>query len=442
MSESNLPTVSIQASDNFRFGPSIVNHDAQRVLASSNGTTNGSSNGVHANGTNGTNGNSVPATSKSTAAKLTSLDILSKFTGKFQGHGFNTIFRPDGSSTPTDLKIQTTDGVTDNILQLNLTSETQEFLPQKLDDVPNRGLFKQGDISLRGFMYTQTIQDAMDDKNPTGETPPKDSKNPEIHFETGLWMRVPANQKPKLNASFVRMASIPHGTTINAQGFDDAKTSNGAPVFPEADITPSLVKGGSKIPFKSQTLADTKTHRLPQDLSAYNKAGTITQEIINNPNLVLSIANKGKQIIENTTFTVSTKPKATDFGGGTSNIGFLVGDGSQGDFEPDTTPNRANANVVTVSAQYWVSKVRTKLDLKPSPPKATVSPKRLRPNDTVPSFIVNFEVKSPRTVTVEYTQIQYSQLVVLDFATLSWPHVTVGTLAPVDLEITEADLIQ
>ena len=43
-----------------------------------------------------------------------------------------------------------------------------------------------------------------------------------------------------------------------------------------------------------------------------------------------------------------------------------------------------------------------------------------------------FEITEPRHITVSTTQIQYSQLVLLVFAGLVWPHASVATLVPND----------
>ncbi|MDQ2762990.1 MAG: hypothetical protein M3Y22_05730, partial [Pseudomonadota bacterium] len=52
----------------------------------------------------------------------------------------------------------------------------------------------------------------------------------------------------------------------------------------------------------------------------------------------------------------------------------------------------------------------------------------------VPKFLVHppMEIKTPRTITVKSTQIQYSQQVFLNFNGLTWPHVSVATLVPSD----------
>jgi hypothetical protein len=40
------------------------------------------------------------------------------------------------------------------------------------------------------------------------------------------------------------------------------------------------------------------------------------------------------------------------------------------------------------------------------------------------------EITVPKTIIVTSTQIQYSQTVFLNFAGLTWPHVSVATLIP------------
>ncbi len=132
-----------------------------------------------------------------------SLGPLANFVGTWTGRGFNTIFRPDNSVTPTAFPTPVTP-VPDNVLELNLTTEQLSF-SASLGNVPNRGRV-QGDAFLNGVPYVQTIQDVTTGA-PTG-----------IHFEPGLWMIVPNTKDPKEEVSLVRMASIPHGTTICAQG--------------------------------------------------------------------------------------------------------------------------------------------------------------------------------------------------------------------------------
>ena len=52
----------------------------------------------------------------------------------------------------------------------------------------------------------------------------------------------------------------------------------------------------------------------------------------------------------------------------------------------------------------------------------------------MPRFSVTppFDLDKEREITVTFTQIQYSQTVLLNFAGLTWPHVSVNTLVPAD----------
>ncbi|KAF6810117.1 hypothetical protein CSOJ01_06529 [Colletotrichum sojae] len=356
------------------------------------------------------------------------LEVLENFKGTFSGRGFNTIFRPDSTATPTPMEVEPTD-INDNVLELNMTAETQVF-SKSLGSVPNRGSEGQPDIFLNGLPYTQTVYDVT--QRPLEEPLPRNGEDlTPIHFESGLWMRVPASQG--LQPSYNRMASIPHGTTINAQGFTEAVKKQGAPTFGEVDITPSFLRTGVKQKFPSQELSNLAVRRLPPA----EHMGLIKQGMIKNPNIVLSEANKGKEILSNITFSVTTNPQGSNFGGGTSNIGFLVGD--------KTRNVKPNALTFDVSATYWISTVRARLDLPEFHPKnvddgIVVPVKASRPGDVVPSFFIKFAVPKPRTVFVRYTQIQYSQVVNLDFVPLRWPHATVATLAPVEAPLDEKDL--
>jgi len=181
--------------------------------------------------------------------------------GDWVGNGFNTIFRPDNSVTPTPLPITPPPPVPpatiDNILELNLTSEKLSFSPS-LGSVPNRGTTPQGDIFLNGVPYLQTVQDTTIHGESVG-----------IHVEPGIWIHVPATTVPPINQETVaRMASIPHGTTIEAQGTFD--TIDGAPVIAPVDITPFVTASTPPklITFPSQTAANADTFRIPQDLTS------------------------------------------------------------------------------------------------------------------------------------------------------------------------------
>jgi hypothetical protein len=55
-----------------------------------------------------------------------------------------------------------------------------------------------------------------------------------------------------------------------------------------------------------------------------------------------------------------------------------------------------------------------------------------KPGQIAPVFLAEppREITEPITITVTSPQIQYSQIVFLNFAGLTWPHVSVATLTP------------
>ena len=373
--------------------------------------------------------------------------VLSNFKGTFVGNGFNAIFRPQSSKTPTTFPNNPLNGNPDNVLELNLTTESLAFA-DALGSVPNRGLFEQGDIFLSGVPYVQTIQDVT---NPaTGKA---DAPATGIHFEPGLWMRVPKSTDNPVQAETLnRMASIPHGTTINAQGVAPTQTNPGGPAIPihvapakpdpsKADptpLTPFVINSNPTIfvHFPSQDVVNTNTLRLPQDLSNFIKAKTIDQDVLTDPNNVLKRANVGKTFVKTSTIKVSTNPSASQLGGGTANIDFLLGTKPQ-----PGGPPKPNAQAIQMDATFWVSEVSHKITipvhtLGQGPLEiAAPSPVAGAPAGfQAPSFIVDppVGITAPKTITVSSTQIQYSQRVILNFAGLSWPHISVATLIPKD----------
>jgi hypothetical protein len=273
------------------------------------------------------------------------LGPLTSFVGSWVGNGFNTIFRPNNSATPTPLPNPLPPG--DNILELNLTSESLTFSPN-LGSVPNRGTTPQGDIFLNGLPYLQTISDITIHGEKTG-----------IHVEPGLWMAVPKTDDPAEDLTYVRMASIPHGTTIEAQG--KAFFTAGPPTIAAIDITPFVAGSNPKnfIKFPSQIATDPKTPRIPQDLTSFIAAGTITQAMLDDPNSVLRDRISKQKIVATNTIVISTNPAAPLFGGGTDNIAFLGG-------QTADTP-KPNARAAQMDAIFWIETVEEVILVPPYP---------------------------------------------------------------------------
>jgi nucleoid-associated protein YgaU len=291
-----------------------------------------------------------------TAAPDTPLGLLEGLKGTWIGKGFNMIWRPF-RGTPSSQ---------DRFLELNLTLETLKF-EEIPGAIPNRGLL-QSDIKMFGLWYLQTIADANikdDNGQPAG-----------LHLEPGIWATVPKTEHPQEPPTVVRMASIPHGTTVLAQGL--ASKSTQQPDIADINITPFLIGNPAKlISFPESTLATPSEFRTPA-------AGLINidQAIVDNPNLVLKRALDGT-VIENTVVLVVSSDTTPVLGGGVANTAFLQGNPTEG----------PNAQAALVTATFWIE-----------------------------------TLKGPVAGGPDFHQLQYTQRVLLNFNGLSWPHITVATL--------------
>lgn len=357
------------------------------------------------------------------------LGSIRAFSGTFTGRGFNMIFRPRNTKTEsfsTPVAPESQGLPADNVLELNLTRETLAFSDQ-LGSVPNRGFDKQEDIFLNGVTYLQIIDDITD--SASGTANPKTAKG--IHAEPGVWMHIPQSKvNPKLGASLCRMASIPHGTTINAQCLDTPVSVDGPPLIPPRDPRPFIINKplGTKFAFDSLNASEQNTARIPQNLAPFIKTASITQATLADVNDVLKKAIKGQKITRTITFTVSTNPGTTQIGGGTANIAFLRGQGA--DIDQSEVSQTANADAAQMESQFWIETVETEINVPAM--KASQDSAKLVP-DMGPLFIVNPPKQGEvgaRKVKASFTQIQYSQLVLLNFGGLAWPHISVATLVP------------
>ena len=284
------------------------------------------------------------------------LGPLNALLGKWVGTGFNAIWRPFNAPVPRE-----------RFLELDPTTEELDFSVIS-GPIPNRGLV-QPDMNMFGITYLQQIKNA--------------NKNAGIHIEPGIWAVVPATTSPVEPPSVVRMASIPHGTTLVAQGL--ANTAPGGPNIAGNNITPFLGavapvgNTNSAPPFPESNLSIATALRTP-DAELNGPAVKITQAMVDNPNSLLLAAIAGQTIKQTTTLHVSTRNTAgVGVGGGTANTAFLG----------------PNADATFVDAMFWIE---------------TVAGTNGKP---------------------DFLQLQYSQLVMLDFAGVHWPHVSVATLRKV-----------
>jgi hypothetical protein len=173
------------------------------------------------------------------------LGLLEGLKGTWMGNGFNVIWRPFQGGPPDQ----------DRFLELNLTEETLRF-EEIPGAIPNRGLL-QPDINMFGLWYLQTIADAnIKDANgkPSG-----------LHLEPGIWATVPQTEHPQEVPTVVRMASIPHGTTVIAQGV--AFQSPEGPRIQDINITPFVIGNPAKLitTFPEPNLSNPSEFRTPPE---------------------------------------------------------------------------------------------------------------------------------------------------------------------------------
>jgi hypothetical protein len=264
---------------------------------------------------------------------------------------------------------------TRHFLQLMFTSEELSFTNITGTGIANRAAKNSSDILLGSVAYLQTIKNAFDGSDQ--------------HFEPGVWCCVPETDNPVQPQTIVRMGSIPHGTSINLQGT--------ATKLATLDMT-SRISKSSITPFLNRSIDDGESGliRFPQEekigetsdfRTDLAEVPGLTQDQLSDPNVFLVQANYGltfNEIIEIQISSNSSTPGALpNTGGGTSNIAFLEGKGIF----------NQNADAPTVTSTLWLQKA------------TDASGKKIE-------------------------QLQYTQRVILHFNTVSWPHISVGTLRP------------
>ena len=371
------------------------------------------------------------------AEVLRDLGPLANLVGTWEGRGFNLIARPDFHDQAN------------LYLQLNQTHENFRVSPIG-SAIPNRG-FGQDDINLFGVDYLQKIHDEH-----TGGA---------LHLEPGLWViqpgtTFPPEENPNDPPRIVhRMGSIPHGNALLASGtatpFTGPPTlpANGTPyngsVFPSFNSTPFGAGGplnaagssdagtaaanpGVVAAFGEYDLTDppgSGNPRSPFDTNPPEPPlpaeidGVKMQDVVNDP-ITLLQAQIQQQVAHGDEFEgvalniasravikFSTQPDAkiggptqnvtvTDADGGVENIEFLEG-------TPVSNQPVNNAHTALIYATFWIT---------------TVHPRNRAP----------------------YPQLQYAQMVELDFPIftklnptdgtppvnidLGWPHISVATL--------------
>lgn len=292
------------------------------------------------------------------------LGHIAALPGTWVGPGFNIIEVPNRNQIqpgpPPEEKFK---------VILNATSETIVF-SEISGDIINRGN-AQKDISFLGLHYLQQVSDVNLPEGSNG-----------IHLETGLFLNVVASKNPMQGPTIARLGSIPHGDSILVQG--RSFVVDGGPQFDIADPTPFTIVNGKRSNDTSESYLSQLKNTLPPP--------GISSEVVMNPNLLLSEAIKGQNIIKTIVILLDANPidgvsnvPATEPVGGITNIPFV----------------NVNANASTISAIFWIETVQ---------------------NEDGSTFL----------------QLQYTQTVILDFpveggtpgqaVNIKWPHISVATL--------------
>ena len=252
-----------------------------------------------------------PASAASHAERL---GPLAGLRGRWVRGGFNM-----SSGAPARCRISQS---RDDFLELNMTAE-------ELDFGPTLGLSSTGGC-------WNPHQPGRDEVRAAGV---RHNLSAAQHFEPGLWVHVPRTGDPQEPPTVARMASIPHGTTILAQG--TASTSPGPPTFPPVSIAPFPI-GQPDQPTGLRGAAPGPAHAAPDRRGG--AARCHPGHCWDNPNSVLAHAPliAGEDIETTTTLKVFTSDPAIP-GGGTANIAFLTGAGLG-----------PNAHATHVSATFWL----------------------------------------------------------------------------------------
>jgi hypothetical protein len=298
-----------------------------------------------------------------------SLGNLGELTGTWMGNGFSLVSLPDPTKDPPFR------------LKLNATKEilTLTSVGAKIPDAPG--------MNFLGLHYFQQISDA--------------STSAALHLEPGIWLvpepKDPKQKGPKEEVSVVRLSTIPHGTSLLAQGLITPPTCQAELPDPRYALCkdPPKIGPANAIPF---TLDPDPKLRYRWDvtdpkyiepfLSAALPPGIPAGASVN-PNIILVRAMENLTIRKTVTVKVSATPVAdidqarlaggTAGGDGLLNIPFLL----------------ANANATSFASTFWIERVKDETE---------------------------------KGEDAEYAQLQYSQTAILDFGGLKWPHITVGTL--------------
>lgn len=324
------------------------------------------------------------------------LGPLVEMPGTWVGRGFNMIWLPVAPGDRQNPKIVRQNG-DDFRLKLNAVHERLTFSNTGM--IPNRG-HDQPDITFFGLSYLQEINDAETDET--------------LHIETGMWLNLPKDNKDPSSSpwkwSVARMATIPHGDALFAQG---PYRHNPTRLEPNKgpflgfipDPTPFSLDGTGK-------RTNTTSPAILDELNGASAPAGINPKAVLNPNQVLIDAldtqkstPNDQNVIETIVMAISANPVGNiDLTQPAKDDDAHRAQNAKSDGTPAVPPNPnipgsitnipfvdRNANADSFAAIFWIETVQN-------------------PDGSC------------------FMQLQYTQTVILDFGGLKWPHISVATL--------------
>lgn len=375
------------------------------------------------------------------------LGPLANLAGTWKGSGFSQMWRPDNtdpaSNNPAGIR---------RFLQLNQTAETLTFttIPNA---IPNRGVGDQPDITIYGLHYLQSINDGDPKKFPNhGEA---------LHIEPGLFLNVPASGKKSdgtpvadgnvLPATVVRLGTIPHGVSVLMQGLAPSVTPvAGAPDIPDIYPIPELPafvpspppanagRGIQPANLGPYTAANPPLHAVPEVVLANDVAGSqsngpydattgvdpaLFQRAVDNPNQLLKDAIAGQHVLGHITLDLTSEFAAdllnsANLANTIGNIPFLGIPQLVGDTGAHAVASN-NALVKSARATFWIEFVRSHHH---GPDRGHGGHPFEVPGHGPLHGLTMFHGQDV------FLQLQYSQVVILVFNKVLWPHITIATL--------------
>jgi hypothetical protein len=381
----------------------------------------------------------------STAANL---GPLANLAGTWRGSGFSQMWRPDNtdpaSHNPNNIR---------RFLQLNVTDETLTFsaIP---NPIPNRGVGDQPDITIYGLHYLQSINDGDPAKFPNhGEA---------LHIEPGLFLNIPASGKKAdgtpvangnvLPATIARLGTIPHGVSVLMQGLAPSPLPTAGPpqipdIYPIPELpafVPTLAatnvgRGVQPANLGPYTTTNPPFHQVNELTLSADVAGSqsngpydattgvdpaLFQRAVDNPNQLLKDAIAAQEVLGHIRldFTSDFAADATNTANVAQSIGNIPFLGIP-QLASDTGAHAVasnNAFVKSARATFWIEFVRSAHPA--GPDRGHGGNPFDGPNQGPLGNLTKFH--GPDV----FLQLQYSQVVILIFNKVLWPHITTATL--------------